>query len=117
VESLATTVEQATALGVVGRIGKPTSAPLAAPEGVIVTLGRKHGQFRVSAKSSIRGERFGAQVSIEPIGPATWQDVPGTGKARLITGHATGSLVWVRFRAVRGQEQSDWCTPVPVTVP
>ncbi len=116
VENLATTPDQAAAVGLTARIGKAPPAPLAAPGGVIVSLGKKHGQFHVSAKSSAR-DRFGAQVSVDPIGPTTWVDLSGNGKRRLVTGHASGTLVWVRFRAVRGQNQSDWCTPVSVTVP
>jgi hypothetical protein len=116
-ENLATTVDEAAALGLTARIGRAAPAPLAPPDGVIVKLGTKHGQFRVSAKTSLRTGHYGAQISADPVGPLTWQDLTGGGKSRLITGHASGSLVWVRFRLLRGQQASDWCTPVPVTVP
>jgi len=49
--------------------------------------------------------KFGAQVSVDPIGPTTWQDLASTGKRRTVTGHPSGTLVWVRFRTVRGQAQ------------
>ncbi len=115
-EGAATTIEEVTSLGLTGRIGGATPAPLVPPTGVRIALGKKHGQFRASAESTFKG-KFGAEVSSDPIGPATWVDVTGTGKRRLITGHASGTLVWVRFRIVAGQRASDWCTPVPVTVP
>ncbi len=117
VENTATTVDQAASVGLVGRIGKAAPAPLEPPDAVIVKLGTKHGQFRVAVNTSTPGGKFGAQISTDPIGPATWVDLPGAGRTRLITGHASGSLVWVRFRRLRGQVPSDWCAPVPVTVP
>ncbi len=40
----------------------------------------------------------------------------GYGKTRTVTG-PSGTKVWVRFAMVRGQLQSDWCTPVLVTIP
>jgi hypothetical protein len=116
-ENLATTVEQAATVGFTARLGKAVPGPLVPPDGIIIVLGKKHGQFRASAKSSRKSDRFGAQVSTDPIGPATWQDLPGNGKRRLVTGHPSGSVVWVRFRTERGQNQSDWCAPVSVTVP
>jgi len=117
VENLALTVDQAAQLGLTARVGKAPPAPLAPPEGVIVKLGRKHGQFRASVKTTQKNGRFGAQISTDPVGPTTWQELPGAGRSRLIGGHPSGTLVWVRFRALRGQQQSDWCAPVPVTVP
>ena len=117
VENLATTADQAAALGFTARLGKAAPGPLAPPEGVVVVLGKTHGQFRASAKTTKKGARFGAQVSSDPIGPATWVDLPGNGKRRLVTGHASGTIVWIRFRTERSQHQSDWCTPVSVTVP
>ena len=87
------------------------------PDTVIVKLGKKHGQFIVSAKTSLRHGKFGAQLSTDPVGPATWLDLPGNGKQRIVKGHASGALLWVRFRTLRGSNQSDWCAPVSVTVP
>jgi hypothetical protein len=117
VESNAVTVADANAIGLDARIGRPPAAPLVPPETVIVLLGKKHGQFTVSAKSNLRHAQFGAQLSTDPIGPATWQDLPGHGKRRVVNGHASGTLLWVRFRTLRGREQSDWCAPVSVVVP
>jgi hypothetical protein len=39
------------------------------------------------------------------------------GKQRKLTGYATGTKLWVRFATVRWGMQSDWCTPVLVTIP
>ena len=115
-ENTATTLDQLASLGLVGRIGAAPPAPITPPTGVKISLGTVHGQFRASAVSAT-GKKFGAQISPDPIGPATWIDLPGTGKRRIITGHPSGSLVWVRFRLLRGQGASDWCAAVPVTVP
>jgi len=117
IENLATTVDEAAAMGLPARIGKAPPAPLAPPDGVIVKLGKKHGQFRVSAKTSLKNGRFAAEISADPIGAATWQPLLGAGKSRLVMGHPSGTLLWVRFRILRGQSASDWCAPVPVTVP
>ena len=103
-------------IGLTSRVGAPSVPALTPPTGVKVSLGKTHGQFRASAVST-EHSKFGAQVSPDPVGPATWVDLPGTGKRRLITGHASGSLVWVRFRTVHKETVSDWCAPVPVTVP
>jgi hypothetical protein len=117
-ESEAKTPDEAASLGFINaRVGGGTPSPLTPPDGVIVKLGKKHGQFRASAKSPLTHGRFGAQLSTDPVGPATWQDLTGSGKTRLVTGHASGTLVWVRFRTLRGNTASDWCAPVPVTVP
>ena len=114
----AKTPDEAASLGFINaRVGRGSPAPLTPPDGVVVKLGRKHGQFRAAAKTAATHGRFGAQISTDPVTPASWQDVAGSGKVRLITGHASGSLVWVRFRALRGTTASDWCAPVPVTVP
>jgi hypothetical protein len=117
VEAKAATVADANAIGFTARSGKAPNVPLIAPDGVIVRLGKKHGQFIVSAKTSLKHAKFGAQLSADPIGPATWGDLPGTAKRRTVTGHASGTVLWVRFRILRGAIVSDWCAPVSVVVP
>jgi hypothetical protein len=90
------------------------TAPPATPETVNVVVPKKvRGRAKVSVPST---GRFVAQGSADPIGPATWYDLPGTGKSRTLTG-ASGTKIWVRFARVRGQLQSDWSTPVLVTLP
>jgi hypothetical protein len=90
--------------------------PPAAPGAVdIVIPKRGHGKCKVSVHETggIRG-RYVAEWSPDPIG--TWTSLPGVGKSRTITG-ASGTKVWVRFARVRAQLQSDWSTPVLVTIP
>jgi hypothetical protein len=60
---------------------------------------------------------FAAEVSTDPIGAATWQTLPGSGKQRRLSGYALGTRLWVRFAAVRYGQQGPWCTPVLVTIP
>ncbi len=116
VEATNPTAADMATLGLTGTIGVTPPGPLVPPSGIEVHLGRTRGQFRVVAVADDRA-KLSAQASADPIGPATWVELPGTGKRRTVTGHASGSLVWVRFRVVRGETTSDWCTPVPVTVP
>ena len=47
----------------------------------------------------------------------TWTQLGvGHGKTRRVTG-TSGTKVWVRFATVRGQLQSEWSTPILVTIP
>jgi hypothetical protein len=58
--------------------------------------------------------KYVAQESVDGI---TWTALGvGQGKTRVVTG-ASGAKIWVRFATVRGEVQSDWCTPVLVTIP
>jgi hypothetical protein len=118
-ESNATSEDDITASGYQKRGPLPPRTPPVPPASIDVKLPRlKRGELTVSAheaKSAPRG-RYAAQWSPDPPGPATWLTLPGTGKSRTITG-ASGTKVWVRFARVRGQVQSDWCTPVLVTIP
>jgi hypothetical protein len=58
-----------------------------------------------------------AEWSPDPYGPTTWAPLgTGQGKTRTVTG-ASGTRVWVRFATVRGSLQSDWGTPVLITIP
>jgi len=116
VETTATTLEEVASVGLTGRFGRAPAKAIAPPTGVAIHLGKKHGQFRASAVYTGRA-KYGAQVSTDPVGPATWQDLPGSGKERTVMGHPSGTLVWVRFRTLGKNSASEWCTPVAVTVP
>jgi hypothetical protein len=100
---------------------QPASVATATPA-VPVTIsitypkhGHGHAKASVDETGTTKG-RYVAEQSSDPIGAATWASLPGTGKSRTITG-ASGTKVWVRFARVRGQLQSDWSTPVLVTIP
>ena len=54
-------------------------------------------------------ERFPDGTTWSPLGL-------GYGKTRTILG-ASGTKVCVRMATIRGELQSDWCTPVLVTIP
>jgi hypothetical protein len=56
------------------------------------------------------------EVEICPYGADTWTRLIGHGKTRTVKG-ASGDQFWVRFATVRGDVQSEWCTPVLVTIP
>ena len=45
------------------------------PVGVDVKFGKKvHGYLTVSARATGSFKRWAAQISVNPIGPATWQN-------------------------------------------
>jgi hypothetical protein len=90
----------------------------AVPESIdIVTPKKVRGRVKASVHETGKTKgRYVAEWSPDPIGPSTWAALPGTGKSRTLTGQS-GTKVWVRFARVRGQLQSDWCTPVLVTIP
>jgi hypothetical protein len=92
--------------------------PLLPPASIDVKLGRIHGRFRVSAHETGTTRRhYAVEICLDPIGPNAWMSLPGDGKARTVTGYPSGTRVWIRYAMTRGQAQSDWSTPVLVTVP
>ena len=97
----------------------PPKGPPLPPEAVdTITPTKGHGKIIVSAHQSNKKLRrhYVVQWSLDPVGPNTWSTLVGTGKSRTLTG-ASGTHVWVRYATVRGQIQSDWGTPVLVTIP
>jgi len=88
------------------------------PATVIVVPEKAHGRARATVVVPAGTHAtFVAESSPDPIGPSSvWTPLPGTGKRRIITG-ATGARVWIRFAQVRYGLQSDWSTPVLVTLP
>jgi hypothetical protein len=93
--------------------------PPVAPTMLTVLIPKKgHGKVTVSVHEtgSTRGQ-YVAESSPDPVGATTWTQLGTTlGKTRAVTG-VTGTKVWVRFATVRGGLQSDWCTPVLITIP
>jgi len=95
-----------------------TQGPPDVPVGLVVHNGKVHGKSRVAVAQPGRlPGHFAAEVSTDPPGANTWVVLPGSGKQRKLSGYATGTRLWVRFAAVRYGMQSDWCTPVLVTIP
>jgi hypothetical protein len=88
------------------------------PATVIAVPEKAHGRARATVVLP-RGARatFVAESSPDPLGPSSvWTPLPGNGKQRTVTG-PSGSRVWIRFAQVRFGLQSDWSTPVLVTLP
>jgi hypothetical protein len=74
-----------------------------------------HGKLRVSVHET--GPTRHQYVAQQSVDGTTWAPLgAGLGKTRVVTG-ASGAKIWVRFAMVRGEIQSDWCTPVLVTIP
>jgi hypothetical protein len=87
------------------------------PAALLVRPGKARGKARVAVQGRGWLGRFVAEVSIDPIGPATWTALPGNGKERVLTGYPSGTRLWVRFAAVRWGLQSAWSEPVQVLIP
>ncbi|MFT3767652.1 MAG: hypothetical protein QM820_19530 [Minicystis sp.] len=95
---------------------KAGKAPPAPPAGLVIKPSRLRGKARVAVQGSGRG-RYVAEASPYAAAEGTWSSLPGTGKERVLTGYPIGTKLWVRFATVRYGMQSDWCTPVLVTIP
>jgi hypothetical protein len=118
VENNATSAGDVTGMGLsLLTIASPTRTPPDPPAALLVKIGQQHGKARVVVAGKGKLGSFAAQVSTDPIGPATWSALPGTGKERKLSGYPSGTKLWVQFAAVRFGMQSAWCTPVLVTIP
>jgi len=119
-ESAATSATDLEGLGLKPRSSSSSSksSPPAVPSSIAVHLAKRHGAAtRVSAQYAGTGRpHFVAESSPDPVTATSFTALPGAGRSRSLTG-ASGTRVWVRFASVRGGMQSDWCTPVLVTLP
>jgi hypothetical protein len=98
-------------------LNKASRTPPDPPAALIVKIGKAHGKARVSVAGNGYLGCFAAQVSPDPQTATSWSDLPGKGKERRLSGYASGTKLWVRFATVRFGMQSDYCTPVLVTIP
>ena len=74
-----------------------------------------HGKLVVSVHET--GSTRYLYVAEQSADGLTWAPLGiGRGKTRTLTG-ASGTKIWVRFAAVRGQLQSDWCIAQLVVIP
>jgi len=118
VENHATTGSDLTAMGFVLASGQRASrARPDPPVALVVKIGRARGKARVAVQETGTRKHYTAEMSFDPVGPATWQALPGNGKERILSGYETGTKIWVRFATVLWGQQSDWCVPVLVTIP
>jgi len=113
-EATCTTEAELNDLGFNRRQPKAAPEPLTAPESIVAKMGKDKGTMVVQAKRVGRVSTYVAEISPDPIGPATWQSIPGTGVRRTLSGYQSGAQYWVRFRSVRANEESAWSDPVPV---
>jgi hypothetical protein len=93
----------------------PRNQPPEVPQHIDVKPpSRGRGKTVVSVHETGERRQYVAEQSIDgihytPLGVSR-------GKTRTVTG-PSGTQVWVRFAMVRGPLQSDWSTPVIVTIP
>jgi hypothetical protein len=116
-EENATTADELISTGYAAR-GPRAAVELAPPPSLDVYMGKKgYGKLRISAHYPTKARRVcAAQWSADPYDDASWQNLPGTGKSRKLSGKS-GTSIWVRMALIRGQQQSEWSTPVRVTFP
>jgi hypothetical protein len=88
------------------------------PSGIDVKYPKKgHGTATGTVQAPKRADwHFAVEASPNPPTATSWSLLVGTGKTRTLTG-PSGTQMWLRAARVRGQLQSDWCTPVLVTIP
>ena len=117
VDNNATDVADITSMGLEERGARRTRGQLTAPEAIDIRSTKVRGQFTASAREVGNTRwQYAAEWSSDPVGDGTWTTLPGSAKSRKVTG-PSGSKVWVRFARLSGQAQSDWSTPVLVTIP
>ena len=86
-----------------------------APDGAVLKLGKRRGQYRLVVSDPLGRTHFTAQLSTD--GGLTWIDLPGKGKTRKPTGYASGTSLSVRFAALYGQKTSNWSVALAFVVP
>jgi hypothetical protein len=99
-------------------LNRTVSPSVTTPTGIDILYPKKgHGRAKVTVQYANRSDRHDCQICLDPQAQNTWTDVDGDGRSHWLTTYKSGTVLWVRFRAVRGHEKSDWCNPVPVTIP
>lgn len=118
IQDAAPNAAAARAVGIPTRDGNALPAPLLTPSGGTVTFSKRvKGQFR-SRTDGVPGiETYKTQICLDPTNPTNWVDVEGHGQTHTFKGYASGTHLWLRFAATRGQKTSDWSTPILVIVP
>jgi hypothetical protein len=106
------TEDEINGLGFNRRGPKAAPAALTPPDSIVVKEGKEKGSMVVHVQRAGRGGAFKAEISPDPVGPGTWQSIPGTGGRRMLTGYVSGASYWIRFRSVRANEESAWSNPV-----
>ena len=90
IQDAAPTAADARAAGVNTRDRNALPAPLVAPIGGVLTpSARFRGQFKASANAVSGIRTYAMQISPDPIGPNTFEDVDGYGKSRTFKGYGT----------------------------
>jgi hypothetical protein len=108
-----------TGMGFTPRAAAPRTRTVpAAPAIVLVRPEKARDRARVSVQDTGSARQsYLAESTPDPVSATSvWSVLPGNGKQRTVTG-ATGAKVWVRFAQVKYGLQSDWSTPVLVTLP
>jgi len=117
VQDAAPTAADARATGINTRERNAAPAPLVAPTGGVLTPSpRVKGQFTASANAVPGIRTYAMQISPDPIGPNTYQDVDGYAKSRTFKDYASNTRWWLRFAAMRGKARSDWSPPVSILI-
>ena len=100
------------------RGGGGSRKPLVPVEAIDVELPKTAKGYLWASAHEGKGSRgkYAAQVAPDQNGPGPYENLPGYGKTRKLSG-PSGTRLWVRFARVRGQSQSEWSVAVMVTIP
>ncbi|MFT3765376.1 MAG: hypothetical protein QM820_07670 [Minicystis sp.] len=113
VENTAGSPEEAAALGM--SVLEKNEYTLAAPLGITAHYDAAKGLLRIHVRRAPGMRACRIEVSVEPIGPTTWQELPGNGARAAVSGLAPG-LYWVRAASVVAGARSTFTGPVSVMI-
>lgn len=105
--------EDITGLGM-AVLGRETYT-LAAPVEVNARFDITTGLIHIHVKKAPGMRNCLVEISSDPADPRSWLRLPGIGAIHTLRGYAPGTY-WVRAASVRASDQSEFTTPVPVTV-
>jgi hypothetical protein len=92
------------------------SPTLVAPSSILVVFDPKVAVIDIHVRYP-RGVRAQCVIAVspDPIGPATYVELPGHGRVQRLAGYAPGTY-WVRACTVRATARSAWVGPISVIV-
>jgi hypothetical protein len=98
-------------------------SPMAAPGQVLnlkLARGDNAGEIKSSCKPDPNAKSYEYWMTLDPTKPDTWKMCDTSSGCRAtLTGYTSGSIVWIRVRAVGGKKtgKGPWSDPATITVP
>ncbi len=98
-------------------------SPMAAPGQVLnlkLSRGDNAGEIKSACKPDPNANSYEYQMTLDPTKPASWALCDTSSGCRAtLTGFTSGSIVWIRVRAVGGKKtgKGPWSDAASITVP